>query len=51
VTDADGLPLVVRVGPANRRDEQPVGPLLWLMRAILLAAGLRLPAAVQADRG
>lgn len=39
------------VGPANRRDEQPVGPLLWLMRAMLLAAGRRLPAAVQADRG
>jgi transposase len=50
-TDADGTPLAVLVGPANRRDEQPVGPLLWLMRAFLLAAGLRLPAAVQADRG
>lgn len=51
MTDADGLPLVVRVGPANRRDEQPVGPLLWALRAALLAAGLPRPAAVQADRG
>jgi transposase len=51
VTDADGLPLVVRVGPANRRDEQPVGPLLWALHAVLLAAGLPRPAAVQADRG
>jgi len=50
-TDADGTPLAVLVGPANRRDEQPVGPLLWLLHAILLAAGLRPPAAVQADRG
>lgn len=50
-TDADGTPLAVLVGPADRRDEQPVGPLLWLLRAILLAAGLRLPAAVQENRG
>jgi transposase len=50
-TDAAGTPLAVLVGPANRRDEQPVGPLLWLLYAILRAAGLRLPAAVQADRG
>lgn len=39
------------VGPANRRDEQPVGPLLWLMHVMLSAAGLVRPAAVQADRG
>jgi transposase len=51
VTDAGGLPPVVLVGPANRRDEQPVGPLLWLMRAMLLAAGLPRPGALQADRG
>jgi transposase len=51
VTDADGLPLLVRVGPANRREEQPVGRMLWELHATLLAAGLPLPAAVQADRG
>ena len=51
MTDADGLPLVVLVGPANRRDEQPVGPLLWALHAVLAAAGLPRPAAVQADRG
>ena len=51
MTDAGGLPQVVLVGPANRRDEQPVGPLLWLMRAMLLAAGLPRPGALQADRG
>jgi hypothetical protein len=51
MTDANGLPLVVLVGPANRRDEQLVGPILWLMHAALLAAGLPRPPALQADRG
>lgn len=51
VTDAAGLPLAVLVGPANRRDEQAVGRLLWRMRAALLAAGLPRPPALQADRG
>lgn len=39
------------VGPANRRDEQLVSPMLWLMRASLLAAGRRPPTELQADRG
>ena len=42
---------MVLVGPANRRDEQLVGPLLWLMHAALLAAHLPRPPALQADRG
>jgi hypothetical protein len=42
---------VVLIGPANRRDEQLVGPILWLMPAAPLAAGLRRPGAVPADRG
>jgi transposase len=42
---------VVLVGPANRRDEQLVGPVLWLMHAVLLAAGLPRPGALRADRG
>lgn len=45
------MPLVVRVGPANRRDEQLVGPVLWLLHALVLAAGLPRPRALQADRG
>ena len=42
---------MVLVRPANRRDERPVGPVLWLMHAALLAAGLPRPPALPADRG
>jgi hypothetical protein len=42
---------VVLVAPANRRDEQLVGPVLWLMHAALRAAGLPRPGALPADRG
>lgn len=42
---------MVLVGRANRRDEQLVGPVLWLMHALAAAAGLPRPGAVPADRG
>jgi hypothetical protein len=42
---------VVLVGPANRRDEQLVGPVLWLLHALARGAGLPRPGALQADRG
>jgi hypothetical protein len=51
VTDAGGLPLVVLIGPANRRDEQLVPALLWLLWGTLSRVGLRLPSALQGDRG
>jgi transposase len=51
LTDACGLPLVVWVGPANRRDEQAVPVLLWLLWAALACVGRRRPGALQGDRG
>jgi transposase len=53
LTDAGGLPLVVWTGPANRRDEQTLPVLLWLLWAVLACVdgGRRRPAAVQGDRG
>lgn len=52
VTDGHGIPLVVTVGPANRRDEAAVPALLWLLWVALgCIGGRRRPGAVQADRG
>lgn len=51
LTDACGVPLVVWVGPANRRDEQALPVLLWLLWAVLACAGRRRPGALQGDRG
>lgn len=51
VTDGQGLPLVVQLGPANRRDEQWLPSLLWGLWLVLGQAGCRLPLALQGDRG
>jgi transposase len=52
VTDGHGIPLVVTVGPANRRDETAMPWLLWLLYFVLgCLGGRRRPGAVQADRG
>jgi transposase len=53
LTDAYGIPLVVTVGPANRRDETAVPELLWLLRAVLacIAGGRRRVGALRGDRG
>ena len=52
LTDAYGIPLVVRVGPANHRDETAVPQLLWALWVVLgCVSGRRRPGAVQADRG
>jgi transposase len=51
LTDGAGLPLVVWVGPANRRDEQAVPVLLWLLWAVLACVGRPRPGALQGDRG
>ena len=53
VTDGYGIPLVVTVGPANRRDETAVPELLWLLWAVLacLGGGRRRVGAFQGDRG
>ncbi len=52
LTDACGIPLVVWIGPANRRDEQAVPALLWLLWAVLGGAGARRRVgALQGDRG
>jgi len=53
VTDGYGIPLVVSVGPANRRDETAVPELLWLLWAVLacLSGGRRRVGAFQGDRG
>jgi len=51
VTDGYGIPLVVSVGPANRRDETAVPGLLWALGVVLGSLGGRRPGAVQADRG
>jgi transposase len=52
VTDGYGIPLVVTVGPANRRDETAMPSLLWLLWIVLGCVSARRRAgAVQADRG
>jgi transposase len=51
LTDANGLPLVVQIGPANRRDEQWLPCLLWWLWVMIRASGQRLPKVFQADRG
>jgi transposase len=52
LTDAYGIPLVVWIGPANRRDEQALPVLLWLLWAVLACVGSRRrPGALQGDRG
>ena len=52
VTDGYGIPLVVSVGPANRRDEQAVPALLWRLWAVLACVGARRRVgAFQGDRG
>ncbi len=51
ITDANGLPLVVQTGPANRRDEQWLPCLLWWLWIVLSYGWRRRPAALQADRG
>jgi transposase len=51
ITDGNGLPLVVQIGPANRRDEQWLPSLLWWLW-VMLGYGRRCrPAALLADRG
>jgi transposase len=51
ITDAHGVPLVVRTGPANRRDEQALPGLLWWLWIVLAYGWRRRPAALQGDRG
>jgi transposase len=51
ITDGQGVPLVVQVGPANRRDEQWLPCLLWYLWLVVRYAGWRLPRAFQGDRG
>jgi transposase len=51
ITDANGLPLVVQIGPANRRDEQWLPCLLWWLWVMVRTAGQQLPKVFQADRG
>jgi transposase len=52
VTDGYGIPLVVTVGPANRRDETAMPALLWALWMVFGCLGSRRrPGAVQADRG
>jgi transposase len=52
VTDGYGIPLVVTVGPANRRDESSMPALRWALYFVLgCLGGRRRPGAVQADRG
>jgi transposase len=51
ITDGNGLPLVVQIGPANRRDEQWLPCLLWWLWIVLGYGWRRRPAALQGDRG
>jgi transposase len=51
LTDGNGLPLVVQVGPANQRDEQWLPSLLWWLWVALRYGRRRRPAALQGDRG
>jgi transposase len=51
IADGHGLPLVVQVGPANRRDEQWLPCLLWWLWLVLSYGRRRRPAALLGDRG
>jgi transposase len=51
ITDGNGLPLVVQIGPANRRDEQWLPSLLWWLWVVLGYGRRPRPAALLADRG
>jgi len=52
VTGGYGIPLVVTVGPANRRDEAAMPQLLWALWLVLgCLGGRRRVGAVQAGRG
>lgn len=51
VTDGQGVPLVVEIGPANRRDEQWLPSLLWWLWIVVCHLGWRMPREFLADRG
>lgn len=51
ITDGNGIPLVVQVGPANRRDEQWLPCLLWWLWVVLRYGRRCRPAALLGDRG
>jgi transposase len=51
ITDGHGLPLVVQIGPANRRDEQWLPGLLWWLWIVLSYGRRPRPAALLGDRG
>ena len=51
ITDGHGLPLVVQIGPANRRDEQGLPCLLGGLWSALSSGWRHRPAALQGDRG
>jgi transposase len=51
ITDGLGVPLVVQIGPANRRDEQWLPSLLWWLWVVVCHLGWRLPREFFADRG
>lgn len=51
VTDGQGVPLVVQIGPANRRDEQWLPSLLWWLWIVVCHLGGRMPRELLADRG
>lgn len=51
ISDGVGIPLVVQIGPANRRDEQWLPCLLWWLWIVLSYGWRRRPAALQGDRG
>jgi transposase len=54
VTDANGLPLVVRIGPANQREEELLEPMVRAIPPIPGSQGgrpRRKPKAMQGDRG
>jgi transposase len=51
VTDGQGVPLVVEIGPANRRDEQWLPGLLWWLWIVVCHLGGRMPREFLADRG
>jgi transposase len=51
ISDGHGLPLVVQIGPANRRDEQWLPCLLWWLWVVLRYGRRHRPAALLGDRG
>jgi hypothetical protein len=53
ISDANGIPLVIAIGPANQRDEKLVEPMLKRMPMLPDGKGKRRkkPKAVQGDRG